>query len=164
MPSNSKRIAAALATAVLFVGGAWVSSQVTTDISVATASSTGAQSDHGLVINLHGARSDTGNLIVMAFDQQEPFDMMDIQRAASYVELPATTGSQRVDFPELNNAYYSVIAFHDENGDYQLNYDADGLPVEGYAISGMNDLESDPIFYYSLIEPGQGVDLSFYYW
>ena len=164
MPSNTKRIAAALATAVLFVGGAWVASQVRTDIPVATASSTGTQSDYGLVINLHGARNDPGNLIVMAFDQQEPFDMMDIQRAASYVELPAQTVSQRVDFPDLNNAYYSIIAFHDENGDYQLNYDADGVPTEGYAVSGMNDLESDPVFYYSLIEPGRHVDLSLFYW
>ncbi len=164
MPSHSKRIAAAFATAVLFVGGAWVASQVKTDIPVATASSTGTQSDDGLVINVHGPRNDTGNLIVMAFDRQEPFDRMDIQRAASYVEIPAKTTSQRVDFPDLNNAYYSVIAFHDENGDYQLNYDANGVPTEGYAVSGINDLESDPVFYYSLIEPGRRVDLSLFYW
>lgn len=164
MPSNTHRIVAAIATAGLFIGGAWVASGFRTDIAEASASSTGAQSDEGLIVNLHGARNDKGNLIVMAFGDETPFNEMDYSGAAGYVELAASTISQRVDFPELNDNYYAVLAIHDENGDYELNYDEYGIPTEGYAVSGMNSLYEDSVFFYSLIAPGMRTDLGFFYW
>ncbi|WP_170332277.1 DUF2141 domain-containing protein [Ruegeria arenilitoris] len=164
MPNNTQRIVAAIATAGLFIGGAWFASGFRTDIAEASASSTGVQDHQGLIVNLHGARSDKGNIIVMAFDQQSAFDNMDYNNAAGYLEAPATGHPQRFDFPDLNNNYYSVIAFHDANGDYDLNYDAEYTPTEGYAVSGMNDLHDNPVFYYSLVEPGKPVDLTLFYW
>ena len=170
MPSNTQRITAALATAAIFVGGAWFAAQFSTDISVASASSTGTQSDQGVVVNIHNVRNTNGKVIVMAFDNEAAFDQMDMTRAASWLELPANPVSQRIDFPELAHNYYALIAFHDENGDYGLNFSGDPeapeswLPSEGYAISGINDLNEDPVFYYSLIEPGDPVDLGMFYW
>ncbi|WP_164659496.1 DUF2141 domain-containing protein [Tropicibacter sp. Alg240-R139] len=163
MPTNVQRITAAVATVALFVGGAWVASGFSIDLPDASVSATGATSDEGLSVNLHGARNDTGNLIVMVFDQAGPFTNMDYQNTVGYLEVPASTFSQRLDFPDLNNTYYAIVAIHDENGDYELNYDETHLPTEGYAISGSNDLYSDPVFEYSLVEPGK-VDLAIYYW
>ncbi|GAB5438770.1 DUF2141 domain-containing protein [Falsiruegeria mediterranea] len=163
MPSNVQRITAAMATAALFVGGAWLAAGFSVELPDASVSTSGATSDAGLTVNLHGARNDTGNLIVMVFDRAEPFVNMDYQNAVGYLEVPASTYPQRLDFPDLNNNYYAIVAIHDENGDYELNYDQTYLPTEGYAISGSNDLYSDPVFEYSLVEPGK-VDLTFYYW
>jgi len=164
MPSNTQRLIAAIATAGLFVGGAWVASGFGTDVPSATASTTGAQQHQGLTVNLRGARSAKGNLIVMAFDQPTAFDEMDYTNAAGYLEAPASEQPQRFDFPDLDSGYYAVIAFHDENGDYDLNYDADNIPTEGYAVSGMNDLNDVPVFEYSLIAPGKASNLTLFYW
>lgn len=163
MPSNIQRITAAMATAVLFVGGAWLASGFSVDLADASTSTSGATTDAGLTVNLHGARNDTGTLIVMVFDQQAAFDAMDYQNAVGYLETPASTSLQRLDFPDLNTGYYAIVAFHDENGDYQLNYDKSYVPTEGYAISGANDPYGDPVFEYSLVQSGK-VDLTFYYW
>lgn len=164
MPSNTHRIVAAIATAALFVGGAWVASGFRDDPSETAASSTGKPSDYGITVNLHGARNDTGQLVVMVFDNAKAFDAMDPYGTVGYLTLPATTKAQRVDFPELNATYYAVVAFHDENMDEQLNFDDDWLPLEGYAVSGMNDLYEDPYFDYSLMVPGYPEDLTFFYW
>ncbi len=164
MPSNSQRIVAALVTTALFVGGAWMASGFGTDIPRTSASSTGASSDNGFVINLHSARNDRGQFVVMAFDNAASFDAFDFNTAAGYVTLPASTEPQRVDFPDLNDNYYSVVAFHDEDSDYQMGLDESWTPTEGYAVSGLNDLYDDPVFEYSLISPGIPVDLAFFYW
>ncbi|WP_170562935.1 DUF2141 domain-containing protein [Ruegeria atlantica] len=164
MPSNTQRIVAAIVTAGLFVGGAWVASGFTTDIDQAAASTAEAAQNTGLTVNLHGTRSAKGNVIVMAFDQAAAFDNMDYTNAAGYLEAPASDGPARFDFPDLESGYFAVIAFHDENGDYDLNYDANYLPTEGYAVSGLNDLNDTPVYEYSLIGTEKPVDLTLFYW
>lgn len=164
MPSNTQRIVAAMITAGLFVSGAWLASGFRIELPETSASSTEGGSDHGLIVNLHGARSDKGQLIVVAFDKAEPFDAFDEYAAAGYVYLPATTAPQRVDFPDLTSPHYAVVAYHDENGDFQLNVDDAWIPTEGYAVSGMNDLYDDPVFEYALIRPDDPADLVFFYW
>ncbi|MBO9445539.1 DUF2141 domain-containing protein [Ruegeria sp. R14_0] len=164
MPSNTQRIVAAIVTAGLFVGGAWVASGFGTSVSDAAASKSATALHSGLSVNLHGARSTKGNVVVIAFDQATAFDNMDYTKAAGYLEVPASEQTMRFDFPDLKSGYYAVIAFHDENGDYGLNYDAEYLPTEGYAVSGMNDLNGMPVFEYSLIEPGRASDLTLFYW
>ncbi|WP_170427082.1 DUF2141 domain-containing protein [Ruegeria arenilitoris] len=164
MPSNTQRIVAAIVTAGLFVGGAWVASGFGTGASDAAAPNSATAQNDGLSVNLHGARNTKGNVIVMAFDQATAFDNMDHTKAAGYLEVPASEQTMRFDFPDLKSGYYAVIAFHDENGDYDLNYDGDYIPTEGYAVSGMNDLNDMPVFEYSLIEPGKASDLTLFYW
>lgn len=164
MPSNSQRVTAALVTAALFLGGAWVASGFRQDLYDTSASSTGTASDTGVIVSLHGARSDTGNLVVMAYDQATAFDLMSYTQAAGYVATPATPHPARVDFPDLTSGNYALIAFHDENANGQLDLDENMIPTEGYAISGMNDLNANPVFEYSLISPGWPVDMVFFYW
>ncbi len=164
MPSNTHRIAAAVVTAGLFIGGAWIASGFGANFDGAAASTTGAAQHEGLAVNLHGSRSAKGNLIVMAFDQRAAFDEMDYTSAAGYLEAPASQQPQRFVFPDLVGDYYAVIAFHDENSDYDLNYDVNYVPTEGYAVSGMNDLNDMPVFEYSLIAPGKASDLTLFYW
>ncbi|MCG7520117.1 DUF2141 domain-containing protein [Ruegeria sp. Ofav3-42] len=164
MPSNTQRIVAAIVTAGLFVGGAWVASGFSANIDEAAASTTGTSENEGLTVNLHGARSTRGNVIVMAFDQQTAFDNMDYTKAAGYLEAPASEKPLRFDFPDLESGYFAIIAFHDENGDYDLNYDANYMPTEGYAVSGMNDLNETPVFEYSLIGTDKPTDMTLFYW
>ena len=164
MPSNTQRIAAAIVTAGLFVGGAWVASGFGTDRGEAAASNSATANNNGLSVNLHGARSTKGNVVVMAFDQAAAFDNMDYTKAVGYFEVPASEQTMRFDFPDLKSGYYAVIALHDENCDYDLNYDAEYLPTEGYAVSGTNNLNGMPVFEYSLIEPGKASDLTLFYW
>ncbi len=164
MPSNTQRITAAIITAGLFVGGAWIASGFGTNIQDAAASTTDAAQHGGVTVNLRGGRNSDGNMIVMAFDQQAAFDNMDYTKAAGYLEAPASTQPMRFDFPGLDGEFYAVIAFHDENGDYDFNYNDEYLPTEGYAVSGMNDLNDVPVFEYSLIAPGKPADLTLFYW
>lgn len=158
MPSNRQRLFAVVTTAALFVGGAWIASGFGTQADAASANS------EALSVTLHNARNDTGKLLVLVFDQKAAFDAVDYRKAVGYAERPASTKSQRISFPDLTQGHYAVIAIHDENEDYDLNMTDDGIPIEGYVVSGMNSLYDEPTFEHSLIEVGKTANLGFFYW
>ncbi|WP_039016922.1 DUF2141 domain-containing protein [Halocynthiibacter namhaensis] len=162
MPSNAKRLSAAAATIILTLGGASLASTLTYEIEAVEASTTGTENSVGYQINIHDVRSDQGNLLIMAFDSEDAFDALDYTRAAGYLEISAAATPLRVDFPGLTTGYTAFFVIHDENEDYDLNYDGD-TPSEGYAVSGINDPNGVPAFYSSAVPP-QVHNLNLRYW
>lgn len=46
----------------------------------------------------------------------------------------ATVDSCSFIFKSVNDGTYKISAFHDENGNYQINKDEKGIPTEGFVI------------------------------
>ncbi|MGB0967656.1 MAG: DUF2141 domain-containing protein [Halocynthiibacter sp.] len=162
MPSNMMRLTAAVATIALTVGGAYLASGLRYVVPVANASTTEVETAAGYQISIHDTRSDQGTLVILAFDDPDAFDALDYKSAAGYLEIPADAVPLRVDFPDLTEGYHAFFILHDENGDYELNFEGE-LPSEGYAVSGTNDAEGAPVFDYSAVAPGMH-DLTMRYW
>lgn len=81
----------------------------------------------------------------MVFADRDAYKVYDVTKAVGYKEVPAQQGSVNVLFPDLQSGPYVVAAFHDEDGNQDLNMDSE-WPTEGYATSGAIDAYDVPTF------------------
>lgn len=77
-----------------------------------------------------GAR--TGTIMVALFDSEEDYEAGQAVRGAA---LDVAAGEAEAAFRGLPAGDYAMRAFHDVNGDGELNTNPFGVPVEPYAFS-----------------------------
>lgn len=65
---------------------------------------------------------------------------------AAMAQPPAADGSVTLVFQNVAPGAYAFAAMHDENGDYQMQREADGQPKEGWAMSKSAGLTAPPTF------------------
>ena len=158
MPSNTQRIATAIASIGITVGGAYLAS------SLGTAANNWRASEMlgtPLKVTIQGVRNDKGSVVVMVFDDRSAYQAYDVTNAAGYRELPAEVGQVSVEFPTLVSGPYVAAAFHDEDGNLDLTMSGE-IPLEGYATSGALDAYHMPTFTEALMAGGE-VKLQLYY-
>ena len=85
-----------------------------------------------LRVVIDGLRSDQGTVRVALFNDASGFEA-DTRFAGAFIM--AKTGRVVVAFPELGPGTYAVSAFHDENGNGELDANFLGVPNEGYGFS-----------------------------
>jgi len=142
MPTTSQRLSAVLLSAAILIGGSWIASLVPG----AKANETQvADTRPGLEVIISNVRNSRGQVIIMVMDSRDAFKTYDIDAAASYQEIRASAGTLKVVFPGLTRGPYAVMAFHDENGNRDLDFEED-IPTEGYAVSGARDAYDEPPF------------------
>ena len=141
MPSNSQRLFGAATSIMITTGGAWLASQAHSTSNYAATMSYPA----GVTITFDGIRNSDGNIVVMVFSDRDSYKAYDVNKAVGYLETPARTGSVTVSFPDLRSGPYAIAAFHDEDGNQDLNM-GDEWPLEGYATSGATDIYDTPTF------------------
>ncbi len=176
MPSNSMRLFGLATTAGLFIAGAWLAQEASSDETIAAVaqmdrdyyaeqaqSASVAPATAGpLVVTLDGIRNSRGKVLVLAFDNESAFDASDFERAAGYKELPAKSGTMQVRFPKLKSGDYAVIAIHDENGNYALDYGS-ATPTEGVTVSNSWGSLDSPGFWRAKVTAGP-IDMRMYYY
>lgn len=111
-------------------------------------------SSAGISLTITNIRNDSGNIIVLVFDDKIAYKNYDYEKAADYAEIPAQAGSMSVDFPSLNAGPYAIGVFHDEDKNQDLNVDGNGNPTEGYGTSGASGPYDDPSFKKASVSPG----------
>ena len=67
-------------------------------------------------------------------------------------EQAAATGTVSVVFEDLPPGRYALLAYHDENGDGQLNRRLGMFPTEGYGLSNNPEVMGPPTFEASAFE------------
>ena len=85
-----------------------------------------------LTVQVAGAASDAGAVWVGLYASEEAFD--DGVEVASAM-LPVSDAAAGAVFEDLKPGEYSVIAFHDANGDNDFNRNFIGIPQERYGFS-----------------------------
>lgn len=141
MPTMRQRITALCVSAGIIVGGAWMASHVP----AVEAEEAKAEKSQGLEVTVDGIRNGNGQVVVLVMDSRDAFKAYDYDAAVGYQEIPASTGSVQAYFPDLNSGPYAVIAFHDENGNQDLDMNGQ-IPSEGYTVSGAKDAYDEPPF------------------
>ena len=96
---------------------------------------------HGadLEVELRGIHSGEGRALVALHREAPgadfPSDASVVANAAALLPAADATDAVVVVFRELPAGEYAVAAFHDANGDGELNANFVGMPTEGYGFS-----------------------------
>jgi len=94
-----------------------------------------------LTIELTGAKARPGKIIAV-LSTKDTF-----QKSGGMEQtVDPTDGTVRLVFRDLPPGEYAFMAFHDESQDGDLQFDAGGMPAEGWALSNADKLRGPPSF------------------
>ena len=89
-----------------------------------------AQEKHKLTINVSDIQIVKGSVLV-AVCNKDNFMKGYVKRGLALVKEYKST----IEIADLPAGDYAVMLFHDENGNYQLDMDETGIPIEGVGFS-----------------------------
>lgn len=102
-----------------------------TGVILCTAASQGAD----LEVELRGLHSKEGHALVALHRKTPQADFPSNASVVANAATPAATDAVAVVFREIPAGEYAVAAFHDTNGDGELNANFVGMPTECYGFS-----------------------------
>lgn len=88
-------------------------------------------------VEVRGIRSEKGNIMVMAQHGSESKPV--------YAMVAAVKDTVTVVLKDVPWEEFVVSLFHDENGNWELDMNEKGIPVEGYAREKGKKSEDDPV-------------------
>jgi uncharacterized protein (DUF2141 family) len=108
-----------------------------------------------IIVTIDGLHSASGNVFVGLYASPNKF--LQGNQTDAFRKVRANGGPITVAFDNLAPGTYAVGAYHDENGNDNLDISPIGLPVEGYALSnGIRAVFSKPNFYQAAFTVGRG--------
>ena len=88
-----------------------------------------------LVIEVRGVRSDAGRIYVAVHAPREGEEFPYAKGMLAGVQQQAREGAMRFVLRDLPPGRYAINAFHDENGNGDLDTNVLGIPKEGYGFA-----------------------------
>lgn len=107
----------------------------------------------GVSLTVEGLRNDRGTVLIAVFDQARAFDRLQFENAVDFAKVPARKGQVKHQFPTLTSGPYAIFLFHDENGNEDIDHQANTL-LEGIGASGAPNPQDDPGFAQASFLPG----------
>lgn len=95
-------------------------------------------------VTLTGVKAKPG--AILATLQTEGQFMKGQGAYSAMAQAPAADGSVTIVFQNVAPGAYAFSAMHDENGDYQMQREDNGMPKEGWAMSKGATLRATPTF------------------
>lgn len=103
-----------------------------------------------LNVTLKNVRDASGSVRAGLYREAATFRKED--KAIEVAQVPAVPGTVVVSFRNLPPGRYAIMAYHDENGDGQLNRRFGMFPTEGYGLSNNPQVSGPPAFEDSAFE------------
>ena len=103
-----------------------------------------------LNVTLQNVRDASGT--VRAGLYREPATFRKEDKAVEIAQASAAPGAITLTFRNLPPGRYAIMAYHDENGDGQLNRRFGMFPTEGYGLSNNPQVSGPPAFEDSAFE------------
>lgn len=97
-----------------------------------------------VTVTLTGVEARGGQ--ILATLQTEGDFMQPRGTAHAAIQAPAQPGAVTIVFENVPAGAYAFSAFHDANGDYQMQREANGSPQEGWAMTNGTSLRATPTF------------------
>ncbi len=97
-----------------------------------------------MTVRLNGVEHDRGTVRVALFSDPKTFRKADQAFAAQ--EAQASAGTVTVVFDDVPAGQYAVMAYHDENGNGELDLRFGMIPIEGYGLSNNPKVMGPPSF------------------
>lgn len=103
---------------------------------------TSLQNDHVLKVQFNNVNvSKKGTVYVGLYDTKENFLGRKFMKSA---QVEVTESTFEIVFEDLPLGTYAVSAYHDINGNQQMDFNEYGMPQEDYAMSGTPDQMGPP--------------------
>lgn len=93
---------------------------------------------------VRGVAHDKGAVKVVLYATPETFRKED--KALAVKTLPARPGEMSVAFAGLAPGRYAIVAYHDENGNGEMDRFLGMIPTEGYGLSNNPEVSGPPQF------------------
>lgn len=122
-------------------------------LSATTATMVLAQAS-ALEVSLTGIQHDRGSLRVGLYSDPKTFRKE--AQAVAIQQVPASAGTVTVSFGALPPGRYAIMAYHDEDGNGELNRRFGMFPTEGYGLSNNPTVSGPPAFADSAFEVAAG--------
>lgn len=103
-----------------------------------------------LDVSIVDVQSDKGQIRAGIYTDAKSFRKE--AQALAVVSAPAAAGEVRLRFEGLAPGRYAVMAYHDEDGNGELNRRFGMFPTEGYALSNNPKVAGPPAFDDSVFE------------
>lgn len=97
-----------------------------------------------MTVKLNKVEYDHGTLKVALFSDPKSFRKVD--EAFASREVPAKAGTVTLVFDQVPAGQYAIMAYHDENGNGELDRRFGMFPTEGYGLSNNPKVMGPPAF------------------
>jgi uncharacterized protein (DUF2141 family) len=128
-----------------------------------------AQTVSNLTVKITGIRNAKGRINIALFKDGKGFPS-DIPSAvaAQRIEIDPQTLSATAIFKNLPQGSYAAAVLHDENLTGKMDFDAQGIPQEGYGISNNPDTTQGPPTpddaKFAVDKPESAIEIKMTYW
>lgn len=171
--SNLRKIAVSLlacfAAFVVVAGTGSAQTQPAAKAQDPAAAAPAAAGTATLTVRISGIRSTTGKIGVVLYGDGQGFPLDPSQSVAvKRVDIDPKTLTATAVFEKLPQGVYAVTVLHDEKLIGKMEFDSQGIPLEGYGISNNPDSSSGPPTFdeskFSVNQAEQAIDIAMYYW
>ena len=94
---------------------------------------------HTLKVSVDNVTNNNGKVIFSLHNQETFMKSESVQRAQSKIE----NNKVEITFDNVAPGTYAIMVLHDENENYQMDFDNNGMPIESYGMSN-NPLSYGP--------------------
>lgn len=113
-------------------------------VALAAAAVAGPALAADLAVRVTGVRGGDGQVVVDIWRGPDGFRKP--ERALSSASTPARDGAVEVTFRDLAAGRYAIVAYHDEDGDGELDRFFGMMPTEGWGLSNDPEVSGPPEF------------------
>lgn len=99
---------------------------------------------HELTVELTGVQHERGQMRVGLYSDPKTFRKE--AQALAVKTAPAIAGEVQLRFEDLPAGRYAIMAYHDEDGNGELNRRFGMFPAEGYGLSNNPQVSGPPTF------------------
>ena len=92
-----------------------------------------------ITVNMENFSHDQGSVLIVLYDEAGFMTEKNIQAGKASIKQ----GKSSYVFTNIPEGTYAIVALHDTNGNQRMDFDANGMPVEGWATSN-NDMTMGP--------------------
>lgn len=122
-----------------------------------------------VTVKVKGIRNAKGKIDVVLYGTSEGFPLDPSAAAAKkQVDIDPKTMTATIVFEKLPQGAYAATVMHDENLVGKMEFDSQGMPLEGYGISNNPDSSSGPPSFddskFKVDQPEVAIDISMVYW
>jgi uncharacterized protein (DUF2141 family) len=135
----------------------------------ATAPATASQGTSTLTVKVKGIRNAKGKIDVVLYGNENGFPMDPSNAVAMrQVDIDPQTMTATIVFDKLPQGFYAATVMHDEKMVGKMEFDSQGIPIEGYGVSNNPDSSSGPPTWdaskVNVNQPDNAIEISMIYW
>jgi uncharacterized protein (DUF2141 family) len=135
----------------------------------APAAAPATQGTSTLTVKVKGIRNAKGKISMVLYGKEDGFPMdPSSAMARKQVDIDPKTMTATVVFDNLPAGTYAATVMHDENMVGKMEFDAQGIPIEGYGVSNDPDSSSGPPTFdaskFTVAGPDTAIVISMIYW